>query len=307
MTHEIAMDFVHKVKDMGLDWIQFLDQNVGCCTFPCFATDHDHPPVPGHWMTEAMEALVGDFERVRLEELERSGGERQLVFSVEATVNEYFLPNFQLTDVRVVPPGHRPGDGFIPLYHFLYHEMIIIQGGFGAGPEPYHMPIRNAYNLVVGEIPGAVMKGDGKLLNKDTFNWAPWEGDVGDNDDSLDMLAVTAALRRGPARDFLVVGRMLAPAQVSGIRTVGWQDGGKHHQIPAVFHSAWQAPNGRVGWVLANWTTEIQKVTLADSRLGDEMTQYVSASGRIERSSLAGVAGALEIAVPPLGCVLLEG
>ena len=69
--------------------------------------------------------------------------------------------------------------GFIPLYHFLYHEMIIIQGGFGAGPEPYHMPIRNAYNLVVGEIPRAVMKGDGKLLNKDTFNWAPWEGERG--------------------------------------------------------------------------------------------------------------------------------
>jgi hypothetical protein len=307
MTHDIAMDFVREVKDLGLDWIQFLDQNVGCCTFPCFATDHDHPPVPGRWMTDAMQRLVDDFEDLRVQELERSGGERQLVFSVEATVNEYFLPNFQLTDVRVVPPGHRPGDGFIPLYHFLYHEMIVIQGGFGLGPEPYHMPTRNAYNLVVGEIPGAVMKGDGKLLNKDTGNWAPWIPEVGDNNDSLAMLATASALRRGPARDFLVFGRMLAPARIEGIKTMRWQDGGKDHQIPAIFDGAWRAPDGRIGLVLANWTTGIQKVTVADPRLSGEVRQYVSADGQIKSCTRAGEAGPLEIAVPPLGCILLEG
>ncbi len=32
------------------------------------------------------------------------------------------------------------------------------------------IPIRNAYNFVVGEIPGATLQGDGLLLNKDTGN-----------------------------------------------------------------------------------------------------------------------------------------
>jgi hypothetical protein len=44
------------------------------------------------------------------------------------------------------------GDCFSPLYTFLYHEFVVMQGGFGAGPEPYHTPIRSACNLVMGEI-----------------------------------------------------------------------------------------------------------------------------------------------------------
>ena len=305
MTHEIAMDFVRTLRDMGLDWIQFLDQNVGCCTFACFAADHGHPPVPGKWMTAAMQELADAFEAVRVEELARNDGERQMLFSVEATVNEYFLQNFQLTDVRVVPPGHRPSNHFVPLYHYLYHEFIIIQGGFGSGPEPYHMPTRNAYNLVVGEIPGAVMIGDGSLLNWDTFNWAPWEPKIGDNEDSLQVLKSTTALRRGPAKDFLVYGRMLPPGQIDGVQTMRWQHGGIDHQIPAVFDTAWQAPDGSFGLVLANWTTEAQEVTVVDSRLGNQVKQVISAQS--VESSLRGVDdGRLAVTLPPLSCALLE-
>ena len=304
-THDIAMDFVRTLVDSGLDWIQFLDQNVGCCTFPCFAEDHGHPPVPGLWMTAAMQEFVGACDAVRREELDASDGQRQLVFSAEATVNEYFIPSFHLTDVRVVPPGHLPGKSFVPLYHYLYHELIVVQGGFGTGPEPYHMPIRNAYNLVVGEIPGAVMKGDGKLLNWDTYNWAPWAPDVGDSEDSLEMLATTAALRRGPAKDFLVYGRMQSPAPIRGVEMQRWQFSGKDHQIPAVFDGAWQAPDGRFGIVLANWTTALQKVTVCDSRLGDNVAVHVSCGEM--RSAVCKPDGEdLAVGLAPLSCALLE-
>ena len=90
---------------------------------------------------------------------------------------------------------------FFPLYSFLYHEFIIIQGGFGVAPTPYHLQIRSAYNLVMGEIPGAILTGDGLYLTA-TLNWAPWEPPVGSNDDSLAMLRATAALRRGKAKDY---------------------------------------------------------------------------------------------------------
>jgi hypothetical protein len=304
-TRDIALDFIRTLVDAGLDWIQFLDQNVGCCTFPCYSSSHGHPPVPGAWMTGAMEPLVDACDRLRRGQLERSGGQRQILFSVEATVNEYFLPSFQLTDMRVVPPGHRPEEGFIPLYHYLYHELIVMQGGFGTGPEPYHMPTRNAYNLVVGEIPGAVMTGDGKLLNRDTYNWAPWEPDVGDNDDSLTVLATTTALRRGPARDFLVFGRMLPPALVHGVELIGWQFGGKDHQVPAVFHCAWQAPDGRVGAVLANWTTALQEVAVSDERLGCRAAVHIS-DGDVRTASLEADGGLFKVTLPPLSCALVE-
>jgi hypothetical protein len=138
------------------------------------------------------------------------------------------------------------------------------------------MPNRNAYNLVVGEIPGGVLTGGGLLLNRDTFNWAPWAPPVGNNEDSLAMLRCTTALRRGKARDFLVFGRMQRPAEAAGIKVVHWETDGQVHKIPAVFHSAWQSPKGRFGIVLANWTNETQGVSLSDSRLGKQIAESIS-------------------------------
>ncbi len=302
-TRDIASHFVRTVIDLGLDWIQFFDQNVGCCTFPCFAADHDHPPVPGLWMTDAMRTTVDTFHALAAESRANApaGAVREIVYSVEGLVNECFLGDFQICDVRVVPPGHSPAS-WIPLYHFLYHEFILIQGGFGSAPEPHHLPIRNAYNWVIGEIPGAVLKGDGLLLNNDTFNWAPWEPQVGDNEQSIDMLRAATVLRRGAAKDFLVYGRMLAPAKVEGIQTMRWQHGGRDHRIPAVFHAAWQSPDGRRAVALANWTAEPQQVTLVDERLGARVDVHTAAQA-VEWRSVEVDQGVLRLVLPPLSCV----
>ena len=106
MTRELAVDFVRRIIDLGLDWVQFLDQNIGCCTFPCFADDHGHPSIPGKWMTERMGLLLNDFGRMADDVHKASGGEREIIFSVEEPVNEFFMPRFQLCDIRVIPPGH---------------------------------------------------------------------------------------------------------------------------------------------------------------------------------------------------------
>jgi hypothetical protein len=297
--------FVRTLIDTGLDWIQFFDQNVGCSAFPCFAGDHGHPPVPGHWMTESMGVLLDDLHALGDGEARQSGGERRIVLSVERPPNEYFMPRFHVCDVRVVPPGHYlHGQAFVPLFHYLYHEFVLIQGGFGFGPEPYHMPIRSAYNLITGEIPGAVMTGDGRLLNCDTENWAPWEPQVGSNDDSVEMLRVTAGLRRGPARDYLVFGRMLHPAAVDGVRIMRWQYGGRDHAVPALFHAAWQAPDGRFGVVLANWTNGAQQATVSDVRLGDHPVAFVHATDTSFRQ-LATRDGSVVLSLPPLACALV--
>jgi hypothetical protein len=300
MTREIAADFVRRVIGYGLDWVQFLDQNVGCATFPCYAADHGHPPAPGRWMTAEMRALLDRFDAVAHE------AGRPIAFSVESPPNEYFMPRFQICDVRIVPPGHTGWERwFLPLYHFLYHEFILIQGGFGNAPEPYHMPIRNAYNLVAGEIPGAVITGDGRLLNRDTSNWAPWNPQVGDNEDSLEMLRSTATLRREKAADFLVYGRMLRPADIAGIPAVNWTYQQRQHRIPAVFHSAWRSPKGGFALVLANWTKDTQTVTAADPRLGPRCRQTVSAK-ELASTLCAVKSGKTGISLPPLSCALIE-
>ncbi len=309
ITREIAVDFVRQIIDYGLDWIQFFDQNIGVCTFPCYATDHEHPPLPGRWMTEKMVQVLDSFDELVREASHQSGGEREFIFSVETPANEYYLRRFQLCDVRVMPPGHQIGtqlEGFVPLYHYLYHEFIVMQGGFGTGPEPYHLPIKNAYNWVIGEIPGAVLQGDGQLMNRDSpdINWAAWDRPVGSNDDALQMLKTTTALRRGAAKPFLVFGRMLAPAQVGPIRIMRWQEAKNDHQIPAVFHSVWMAADGQLGWTLSNWTNEPQVVTIADARLGKQVIEHLS-SHQISSQSHQVIDQRITLELPPLSCLLL--
>ena len=77
------------------------------------------------------------------------------------------------------------------------------------------------------------------------YNWAPWLPHVEDSANAFKIIRAVTALRRGPAKDFLVYGRMLRPARVNGILMIEWKSNGRNHRIPAVFHSAWQAPDGR--------------------------------------------------------------
>lgn len=308
-TKTMAIDFIKELIRLGLDWIQFLDQNNGCAAFPCFSKDHGHPPIPGRWMITEMIDLLTRMRALAEETLIDTGGKRRLVYSVERPVNELLIPYLPLCDIRVVPPGHVFGwamfDGFVPLYHFLYHPYILIQGGFGTAPEPYHLQIRNTYNLVIGEVPGAVLQGDGKLLAKDTVNWARWEPDVGSNDDALFNIKAGLSLRKGLGKDFLVFGKMLSPAEVRGIGMVEWQYGRKNNRIPAVFHSSWRAPDGRSAVILGNWTDTPVSATLRDPRLGSEVC-VVSSAEFIEEKHVRISGDEVSLAIPALGFVLVS-
>jgi hypothetical protein len=296
-THDLARSYVQRLVSWGLDWIQFLDQNVGCSSFPCYSREHGHAFAPGMWMTRAMHSL--------LDELDASAGgpgQRQIAFSVESTPNEFFMPRFPLCDVRVSPPGH-PGmlAGYVPLYHFLYHEFLLLQGGFGFGPEPYHLCIQNAYNFVLGEIGGGVLTGDGRLLNKDSINWAPWNPGTGSDDDSLEMLRCASALRRGRAKSYVVFGRMEKPARTFDAQTVRWTFEGKSNALAPVFHAAWRAPNLTFALALANWTKDEQKVSIRDERLGERAHLTIMA-----RSETNVVIDPQAIVLPPLSCAIFE-
>lgn len=297
LTRDIANGFIRRLLGWGLQSIQFFDQNLGASTFPCFGRDHEHPPMPGKWMAEKMAQTIAGFHAEA-----DAVGETEVIHSTEQPANEYCLPLYQQCDCRVHPPGY---GSFLPLYHYLYHECLVIQGGMGGGPEPYHLPIRNAYNCVLGEIPGAVMTGDGTLLNKDTFNWAPWQPKVGNDDHALEVIRTTTALRRGPGRDFLVYGRMQRPAPVEGVRIVTWERGGRVFRVPAVFDAAWQSPDGRLGVVLANWTEKRRRVQVADARLGGKVTVHTSARKLTRRSAVV-TEGCVTITLPPHSCVLVE-
>ncbi len=307
-THDIADNFVTRLLGNGLDWLQFLDQNACCSTFPCFATNHDHPPVPGKWMNAAMQKLLDGFRKIANDQSEKSGGKRTFAFSVETPPNEFFMRNFEVADQRTAPPGHGVyGSLFFPLYTFLYHEFLLLQGGFGLAPAPYHSELHSAGNLVMGQIPGGVMTGDSTLLSRGETNhwWMPWKPEVGDNESGLTMLKSVSELRRGNAKDFLVYGRMQRPSEIADIKTVHWESDGQVRNIAAVLHSAWETHTGRFGIVLANWTHETQSISITDPRLGKGIVESISTEDVKSRTRQLSV-GKLALTLPALSCALLE-
>jgi hypothetical protein len=217
-----------------------------------------------------------------------------------------------LCDIRAVVEGHHATDplwdGAIPLFHFLYHEILPIQGGFGWAPEPHHVALRNAWNVVIGEIPGGVLTPGGWLLDRDTANWAPWDAPTEDAAAGLAVLRAGLALRRGPARDLLVFGRMERTARVTGIATQRWTAGGRDHAIPAVVHRTWRGPDGTLGLVLANWTGEVQSVVVDDARFAHG-GRWVESAGSADQSLRSGTscdsAGTIVLRLPPHACGVL--
>jgi hypothetical protein len=260
-------------------------------------------------MNRATQAMLDGFRQIAARRSTESGGKRRIAFSVESPPNELMMPNFHVCDQRVAPPGHSDhGTLFFPLYSFLYHEFLLIQGGFGVAPTPYHLQIRSAYNLIMGEIPGALLTGDGSLLNRGDTDawWSPWSSSVGSQEDSIAMLRRAIALRRGKGRDYLVFGRMQRPSNSQAIKVVHWESTGRVHDIPAVFHSAWQSPQGRLGVVLANWTQETQNVELADPRLGSQITETTSVS-EVSTQQRGVDPTKITVSLAPLSCTLIEG
>ena len=98
------------------------------------------------------------------------------------------------------------------------------------------------------------------------------------------MMKHATTLRRGAGKPYLVYGKMQPPAQIDGIESLHWEFGGFCNEAPAVFHSAWEAPEGDYAVVLANWTGAPREVTVSAPRLGEPRT----------------------VTVPPCNCLLLE-
>jgi len=299
-TADMAIDFVERVTDWGMESIQYLDQNDGVGTFACFAPDHGHPPVPGKWMSDKMKELVAEFRILS----QRSDG-NEVIHSAEAGVNEAFLSLLQNTELRTFPSGYQ--DGSVPLYQYLFHECIIFQDMFGRAPEPYHIAIRTALNCVLGGIPGGVLTGDGTLLDKDVIPWAPWGEKIENSDHAFEMIRTVTTLRRGPGKPFLVYGRMLRPIDVSGIQNIEWTFRGNSYAFPAVFHYAWQAPDGSKGVVFANWTDAFQEVQVARELMPPER-DYVtlhSSEQTLTAHELPLGDGNIKVGLKPLSCALL--
>ncbi len=226
---KMVLEMTRKMAAFGPDVVQQFDQGPG--PRACYATNHGHPPVPGPWMTDAFNRLIQSDQ-----EIARSVNPT-VAMSCEGAPPETYLQDFQIWDARART---------CPLYSFLYHEYANGHEGFymnRVNDEALRLSVGRA--IVTGYMVNFTLRDKGQI----EYDWdQPWSRAVPDQSAILDWTKRANQLRAGIARDYLVYGRMLRPWQVSNVTTrdFGW---GKE---PIVQTATWQAPDGRIGVVLAN-------------------------------------------------------
>ena len=248
-------------------------------------------------MTEEMESLLSGL-RERSEREHWNGA-----WSVEAPCCEYYLQSFVTCDIR---PDFRMS--FVPLYYYLYHDYIMTQAMFAPAPNPYFLVLKFARSFVLGDVMGCHMGAGGRLQNWEPPRgtpWMEWDKPAGDQDAAYAVLQNATILRRGVGKAFLLFGRMLRPIPVNGVRNVAWTLDNEAHDIPALEHGTWQAPDGRVAIAVANWTDQEQPATL-DLRAfaGRSATWHVARNGVVVESSIE-TGREVPLALLPHTCALL--
>jgi hypothetical protein len=230
-AREMVTDMTRKMSEFGPSMVQQFDQGPG--PKACYSTSHGHPPVPGPWMIEKFQSLL----KAGMEAAQSA--DAGVVMSCEGASPETFIQDFQIWDARVRT---------CPLYSFIYHE-------YGNGHEGLYtnrisdetLRLSVARAFVTGYMVNFTLRDKGQI----TYDWdQPWTRAVPDQTAILDWTKRINKLRAGEAKEYVVYGRMLRPYLVGNVtlRDFGW---GKE---AAVQSATWQAQDGRIGVVLANFT-----------------------------------------------------
>lgn len=278
---QMVLDMTRHMAEFGPDVVQQFDQSPG--PRACYATDHGHPPVPGPWQTESFTELVKSDEAIA-----RSVNPG-VAMSCEGAPPETYLQNFQIWDARL----HT-----CPLYSFLYHEYGNAHVGFytnRVNDEALRASVARA--LVTGYISSFTLRDRGLI----EYDWdQTWTRAIPDQAAIIDWANRTSHFRGGAARDFLVYGRMLRPWKVGGVT---WHDYGWGPE-PVVESATWQAQDGRIGVVLANYGDLPQSPRVELEGMGNKkLTIYLDDQQQEQEAELP---RAIDIQMEPRSLCLVE-
>lgn len=222
----------------------------------CLSPNHGHPPGYGRWIHTS---LVGLFQRLR----EDCGGlSPDFALSMEEP-GELYLPYLQLIQSRpyVITsdfPVSPPLTEAVPLFMYLYHEY---QAGWAS-----HLPATStgghpertiAKGFSAGCMPGMLHL----ILYHPGIRWAP---------SCREMFFKCCRVYREEGLPFLLYGRMMKPLSIEvPLRTIEVTSRNKVKsdlEVPAFYHSVWQAPDGRRAVVFFNPEDTAHTVRLPDGR-----------------------------------------
>ena len=221
----------------------------------CYDPSHGHPlGGGGDWRSRALFDFLPRFRQAVLH------AKPDAVISGEGGLESY-LPWLDMVHSRdnwyevTDPDQSKLGAEVVPLLEYVYHPWMVFLGEHNLGlpsddTATYHR-LAVARTLVWGQMPD--------------YNWWQPIDSPGTDAQGFQFLRDVARARTGVAKAFLVDGAMLAPLELASPGVdVKWQlTTGQFESstFPAIQHGAWRAPDGRVGIVLTNISS--QSIALA--------------------------------------------
>ncbi len=226
----------------GIDYAQILDQNHGGGQYMCYAREHGHPPMPGEWMTSAMQELLSEW----------NASAPNMLFGCESAASEPFIGNLLMSDNRF--ELNYPFGTPVPIYAYLYHEYVRNFMGNQCGcpfePKCDTLRYRLAYSFSIGDIMTLIIAPNGELMT----HWG-----THDFESSPDMEKTMLFIRNvmkfynEGAKKYLYSGKMSASPDIKCEEiTIPMFRGRDFATLPRLLSSCWEAEEGKTAYIIVN-------------------------------------------------------
>ncbi|MDD4266843.1 MAG: DUF6259 domain-containing protein [Pirellulales bacterium] len=275
-TAEFFCNVIDQAHALGVDVLQ-MDQTVSGAGGACWSAGHGHAPGEGVYQSLAFwdlldtmrrhgKGLSPDFVLFHEEPHE------QLIQHLDGFhVREYYEKRWYR--------GY-PGAVGIPLFSYLYHEFAVGYGGdsagLSAGDSRWNVRC-HAMNLAAGRTPGGAV-------------WSAPQNMLDAHPDQIAMIRSHCRLLKTRAKDFLMLGTMLHPYELTvpqvevaiSVRR-GDQWVSESMPTPAILTSSWQSPDERIGHLFVNVAETPQPLSVdLDTRNAPAGASY---DGQVWRST----------------------
>lgn len=239
---EILDEAYTPLFESGVDYAQILDQNHGGGQYMCYAREHDHPPMPGEWMTIGMQKLLNEWNEQA----------PNMLFGCESAAAEPFIGNLKMSDNRF--ELNYPYGTPVPLFAFIYHEYLRNFMGNQCGcpfePQVDTLRYRLAYSFSIGDLMTLVLAPNGDLMT----HWGTHDFSAPpDMEKTLLFIKNMNKFYSGVGKEYLCAGKMKnAPKIECDDIVIPLFRGRKTATLPRLLSSAWETSDGKTAYIVVN-------------------------------------------------------
>ena len=258
--NQIMLDQFRKIAESGVDYIQFFDQNLGCMNYPCYAENHQHPAVPGEWMTSSMQHLLAEMDAIA------KSVNPNLLIGTESSAAMPYLRYLPLNDARsqILVHWGRPVPGNAFVFHKFSNNFLGNQSPLWylidclACPE--NLCWRIACGFSAGQMLTVTLRSNGEIS---------WGAADDPKQPAPDQKSATVLIRnlnrmRREYPQFLRDGDAEKPISIlnCGTYTVHLRNNKGDRVVPSILLSAWRSPDGEFAEFMVNYLNHEQHYQL---------------------------------------------